>query len=351
MKLSKVERFDAEATAKEILAKSNFPIKSSWLITGASGFIGTQLVNVLNAIKKSGKDIKITILENGIRGGIRKWYFEDCELLECDVTKPWPILPKHDYVIHLASVASPVYYREYPLETLDANVNGSRNALKFAKQNEANLLLLSSSEIYGDPEENHIPTDETYRGNVDCLGPRACYDESKRLVETLSWIYQNHHKTNVIVARPFNFYGPGMRLDDGRVLPDIFSAIVNNSDIVLHSDGTPTRTFCYIQDAVNALIMMTLNAEIKTSLNVGNKKGEISMRTLAETAGLIGKELGWKGEVKICESMDKNFLTNNPQRRAPNVDKIESLMNWQARTELEDGLRKSMLHFQEISNL
>lgn len=351
MKQSRVEILDSEVTATNILEKSNFPNVSSWLITGASGFIGTQLVSVLKAIKKSGKEINITILENGLRGGIREWYFEDCELIECDVSQSWPKLSKHDYIIHLASVASPVFYREFPLETLDANVNGSRNALDFAKIHNANLLLLSSSEIYGDPDENHIPTDEAYRGNVDCLGPRACYDESKRLIETLSWIYQNHHKTNVTVARPFNFYGPGMRLDDGRVLPDIFKAIVTNSDIVLHSNGTPTRTFCYIADAVEALVLMTLNAKINTSLNVGNANGEISMRNLAEKAGLIGKELGWKGKVKIQESADKNYLINNPQRRSPVVNKIESLIGWKVRTELEDGLKRSISHFQEISNL
>lgn len=350
MKISNIERQDAEFLAKKLLEKADFPSESSWLITGASGFIGTQLVTALKALRLSGKNISITILENGIRGGIRDWYFDDCNLLQCDVTQEWPKLERHDFVVHLASVASPVFYREFPLETLDANINGSRYALERAEKWRAKLLLISSSEIYGDPDKLNIPTSEEYRGNVDCLGPRACYDESKRIIETLAWIYQTHKKVDVAIARPFNFYGPGMRLDDGRVLPDLFSSIINNQDIVLHSDGTPTRTFCYISDAIEALILMTLNAGIKTSLNVGNAFGEISMLEVAKLVANIGESFGWTGSLRLENSSDSMYLVNNPQRRAPNTKKIKKILNWEASTSLESGLSRSITHFSETYN-
>lgn len=349
MKITSIEREDAEIVASNLLKRNVLKKKSSWLITGGSGFIGTQAINVLKALRNLGYEIDITIVDNGLRGGIRNWYFEDTNVLNFDVSKFWPEIAKHDFILHLATIASPVFYRENPLETLDANVNGTRYALEATKNWNSKLLIMSSSEIYGDPDEANIPTAEEYRGNVDCNGPRACYDESKRLSETLAWIYQNQFDVNVSVARPFNFFGPGMRLDDGRILPDLFKSILNNEDLVLHSDGTPTRTFCYIRDAIEALLLILLNAEKKDVYNVGNANGEISMKEAAWLTAEIASQYGWNRRVKFQESAEKDFLVNNPQRRAPITKRIEETFDWSAKVNLVEGLRRSISHFKELN--
>lgn len=348
MRFSSIELEDADWIADSLIARSIFPKASAWLITGASGFIGSQLLNVLRSLRTKGFDLEVTVVDNGIRGGVRDWYYKGFNVVNADVSKAWNFAVRSDYVVHLASIASPVFYREFPLETLDANINGTRFALDCAREWNSNLLILSSSEIYGDPDEGNIPTGEKYRGNVDCTGPRACYDESKRLAETLAWIFQNNYQTNVSVARPFNFYGPGMRLDDGRILPDLFSAVSKNEDIVLHSDGSPTRTFCYIRDAVEALMLIVLNADKQGIFNVGNSSGEISMKELAESVASIGKQFGWTSRLEYAVSKEKNFLVNNPQRRAPITSKIEIDLDWEARTQLGEGIKRSLQHFSEL---
>lgn len=348
MRLTRIEKEDARRAAKRFLKLANLPSGSKWLITGGSGFIGTQILNTLNALREVGNEIEVTVLENGLRGGVRDWYFQGINVIDADVTNDWPQLDRFDYVIHLASIASPVFYREFPLETLDANIKGTRIALDMARMWNSKVLIMSSSEIYGDPAPTEIPTKELYRGHVDCLGPRACYDESKRTAETLAWIYQNKFNTRVNIARPFNFYGPGMRLDDGRVLPDIFSSIVSNKDIELFSDGTPTRSFCYISDAVTALLVLATKAETNTVFNVGVDDTEVSMYEVAEVAANIARKQGWNGEIKLANSKEKDFLVNNPSRRCPDTSKIRTYFNWIPEISLSEGLERSIEHFLEI---
>jgi UDP-glucuronate decarboxylase len=348
MKLTSIEIEDATLAAQKLTENYSFPEKSSWLITGASGFIGSQLLNTLKELRKMGKRIEVTILENGSRGGVREWYFNDFNHINCDVSKEWPKLKKHDFIVHLASIASPVFYREFPLETLDANINGTRLALEHAKEWGAKLLILSSSEIYGDPDVESIPTLEIYNGNVDCTGPRACYDESKRVAETLAWIYQHKFGVNVSVARPFNFYGPGMRLDDGRILPDLFEAAVNNKDMIIRSDGTPTRTFCYIRDAIIGLVAIALCAEKKQSFNIGRENEEISINKATDLVSRIAKRFGWANSVVRIPSAEAAFLINNPKRRAPNTEKIYASLNWKADVDFIEGVERSLNHFHEL---
>lgn len=348
MKLTSIEIEDARLAAQKLAQDYFFPEKSSWLITGASGFIGSQLLNTLNELKNMGKKIEVTILENGSRGGVRRWYFKDFNYIDCDVSKAWPKLKKYDYIVHLASIASPVFYREFPLETLDANIIGTRLALEHAKKWGAKLLILSSSEIYGDPSIEWIPTPENYFGNVDCTGPRACYDESKRVAETLTWIYQTKFGINVSVARPFNFYGPGMRLDDGRILPDLFNAAVNNLDMILHSDGTPTRTFCYIRDAIIGLVAIVLTADKKQAFNIGRENEEISINKATDLVSKVAKKFGWMGSIVTIPSAEAAFLVNNPQRRAPSTEKIFTSLNWKAEVDFIEGVERSLIHFREL---
>ena len=162
------------------------------------------------------------------------------------------------FVVHGASIASPTFYRKYPVETLDANIWGLRAILDLYRGRDTlkGLLFFSSSEIYGDPTPDAIPTPETYRGNVSCHGPRACYDESKRFGETMAWVYAQQFNMPITIARPFNNYGPGMRLGDKRLPADFALAVTEGRDLIIHSDGTPTRTFCYVADAVAGLSLV-----------------------------------------------------------------------------------------------
>ena len=188
-----------------------------------------------------------------------------------------------DFIIHAASIASPPTYRKFPIKTVDVNYQGTKNLLELAKEkNVKSMLLLSSSEIYGDPEV--IPTPESYRGKVSCTGPRACYDESKRLAETISILYFQQFNIPIKIARPFNVYGPYLNLNDGRIIPDFMNNAMNKSEIIIHSDGTPTRSFCYVTDAINGFFKLLFSKHDGVICNVGNDQ-EISVKKVAETMG------------------------------------------------------------------
>jgi dTDP-glucose 4,6-dehydratase/UDP-glucuronate decarboxylase len=234
------------------------------LITGGAGFLGHYLVQAVlrwNAVSGGDTPIRLTVYDNFVRG-IPPWLERlkgnaNLVLVKHDVTDPLPREMGHfEYIIHAACIASPTYYRRIPIKTMDANVNGLRYLLDYCLDRKGKgrgvegFLFYSTSEIYGDPTPGNIPTPETYRGNVSCTGPRACYDESKRYGETLCVNFANYHDLPVKVARPFNNYGPGLKITDRRVLPDFARDVLSGRDIVMLSDGAPTRTFCYVADAV-----------------------------------------------------------------------------------------------------
>lgn len=319
------------------------------LITGANGFLMGFLTDVLVAWNEIGRGapIHVIALDNQLTGTrARLAHLEgrqDVTLVSHDVTQPFkPSQPIHR-IIHGASIASPMVYRQYPLETVDANVGGTRNMLELAKaQNIKSMLVLSTSEIYGDPSPEMIPTPEDYRGNVSCTGPRACYDESKRLSETISVIYSQKFGLEVIAIRPFNVYGPDFRLDDQRVLPDFISAVLRNTPIELLSDGRPTRTFCYVTDAARAMLLLLLRGTGGEAYNVGNDLGEISMRDLAQCVADAGAEVLGSApvEVRFAQSNDPDYLVDNPNRRCPDLTKIRAAITWTPEVALEDGLRR-----------
>jgi nucleoside-diphosphate-sugar epimerase len=259
---------------------------STLLITGAAGFLGyylTQAALHWNDHHSGGAPIRLVALDNFVRG-TPAWLTalvgrRDLQLLTHDVTAPLPdSIGPTDYIIHAAGIASPIIYRKRPIETMDANVNGLRSLLEGARrQAEAGrpvkgFLFYSSSEIYGDPFPQFVPTPEDYRGNVSCTGPRACYDESKRYGETLCVNFAQMHGVPTRQARPFNNFGPGLKITDGRVIPDFSRNILANQDIVMLSDGSPKRTFCYAADAIVGYYKVLVRGRNGEPYNIGEAR-------------------------------------------------------------------------------
>ncbi len=330
------------------------------LIIGGAGFLGYYLTqSIVHFNKSASKPVKMTVYDNFIRGvpawltTLSKEPFVSVDTF--DVVDPLTSTQgQFDYIIHAASIASPTFYRQYPIETMDANVTGIRNVLEYARtQNKAGLplggiLFYSTSEIYGDPDPANIPTAETYRGNVSCTGPRACYDESKRYGETLCVNFATQHDVPVRIARPFNNYGPGLKIDDARVLPDFCRDMLNQRDIVMYSDGTPTRTFCYIADAIVGYFRILLLGKNGESYNIGTESPEISMRVLADTVVSVAEDLfDYKGKVVMQTSSDNEYLIDNPNRRCPDITKARTQLKYNPAIDIDTGLRNTLLWYAE----
>jgi UDP-glucuronate decarboxylase len=248
------------------------------------------------------------------------------------------------YVIHGASIASPTFYRRYPIETIDANIWGLRRLLDFYKRAKElkGFLFFSSSEIYGDPDPRFIPTGEEYRGNVACVGPRSCYDESKRFGETMCYVFAKTYGLPITIARPFNNYGPGMRLGDNRLPADLAECLVARREISLFSDGSPMRTYCYVADAVAGYILCLLFGK-HDYFNIGADKPEISVRELAEIYRVAGAEIfGYSAKISCGKSKDSDYLTDNPSRRCPDIRKAREKLGYDPQISLEEGVRRHL---------
>ena len=234
-----------------------------------------------------------------------------------------------DLVFHMASLASPVYYRMYPIETMDADVVGLRRLLDFYKDKRIfNMLFYSTSEVYGDPDPRLVPTPESYWGNVNTSGPRACYDESKRYAETLCYNYHHQYGFPITVLRPFNSFGPGLRTNDKRAPADFAMNVLKNEPITLYSDGNATRTFCYASDTTLASLKCALYAQYDI-FNIGNDNEEITIYELAQIFRSVGKSLfGYSDDIVYSEHTDKHYNTDNPRRRCPDLTKIKTVVNY-----------------------
>lgn len=332
------------------------------LITGGAGFLGYYLVKIIlwhNKHCATEQTIDLTVWENYIRG-IPSWLQEHesdptMTLAEHDITHPLPAdMGDFQFIIHAASIASPMYYRKYPIETMDANVRGLRYLLDYCKEQKdrgtpvEGFLFYSTSEIYGDPQPENIPTPETYRGNVSCTGPRACYDESKRYGETLCVNFAQQYDLPVKTARPFNNYGPGLKITDKRVLPDFARNVLNGEDIVMLSDGSPTRTFCYITDAITGYYKILIKGQPGEAYNIGVEEPEISMAKLSDKVVALGKEyFGYEGQVIRQQSEDKEYLTDNPNRRCPIITKAREELAYAPKIDIDEGLRRTMIWYSE----
>ena len=332
------------------------------LLTGGAGFLGYYLTQALarwNERAGSTSQIRLTVYDNYLRG-VPDWLADlakrpGIQLVEHDVTKPLRSdAGAFEYVVHAASVGSPTFYRRFPIETMDANVNGLRILLDHARRQQGagrpvkGFLFLSSSEIYGDPPPEAIPTPETYRGNVSCTGPRSCYDESKRFGETLSVTFARRFGLRVVVVRPFNNYGPGLRLGDRRVVPDFARDVLAGKDIVMLSDGSATRTFCYVADAVVGYYKALVRGRPGEAYNIGVEEPEISVAELARRMVEGGRELfGYSGQIVEQRSDDNEYLIDNPTRRRPDITKARRELDYDPVISLDDGIRRSLIWYWE----
>ncbi len=332
------------------------------LVTGGAGFLGYYLVQSIthwNENYSPDKQVDLTVWDNFSRG-VPAWLTalqetKKLKLAKRDLRDPLPAdMGDIAYIVHAASIASPTIYRQDPIGTMDANITGLRSLLDYSlKQKQAGkpiegFLFFSSSEIYGDPDPAFIPTPEDYRGNVSCTGPRACYDEAKRYGETLCVNFARQHGIPVKCARPFNNYGPGLKITDGRVLPDFCRNVLAGEDIVMLSDGLAKRTFCYDADSIMGYYRVLVNGRPGEAYNIGVETPEISMRELADRVVALAKDLvGYKGKVVLKTSADPDYLVDNPSRRCPIITKAREQIGYNPSISLEEGLRRSLLWYRD----
>ena len=311
------------------------------LVTGGTGFIGSHLCK-----KLVDQGNYVICLDNNFTGSIDniknlikesndgKFNFE---FIRHDITLP--ILLEVDEIYHLACPASPKAYQYNSIKTIKTNILGTINALGIAKRTKAKILLTSTSEIYGDPKIS--PQDEEYWGNVNPIGIRSCYDEGKRVAETLMIEYNRNHNVDIRIARIFNTYGPNMNKDDGRVVSNFINQILNNKDITIYGDGSQTRSFCYVDDMVNGLIKLMDSEKYIGPINIGNPH-ELTIKNLATII---------KDKIRESSSQIKyyNLPQDDPIKRKPNIEKAINNLNWRPKVELDDGLDKTINYFKYLT--
>ena len=342
---------DLEKIHNKIKSRTDWK-NSVVIVTGCAGFLGFYFMHYF---AHKGKDLgikKIIGLDNfsfhkpNWIDEIKKNFPQLVSVkqfdVSCDDISEVDKSKNANYIIHAASIASPFFYRKFPIQTIDANITGLRKFLEFYKNSSKlkGFLFFSSSEIYGDPDFSQIPTSEEYRGNVSCVGPRACYDESKRFGETLCWVFNKQFNMPLIIARPFNNFGPGMMLSDKRLPADLANCILNNQDIFILSNGSPKRTFCYISDAIVGYLLCLTYGSFDY-FNIGIDKPEISVNELAMIFMKVGKEnLNYNGKIIYKTSEDKEYLTDNPIRRCPSIEKAKLKLGFNPKINVEDGVRR-----------
>lgn len=305
------------------------------VVTGGAGFIGSHLIGRL---LNSGH--QVICVDNFFTGQRRSLdqalQNQNFELIEHDIVHPL-YLENIDQIYNLACPASPIHYQKNPIKTVKTSTIGVINMLGLAKKTGARLLQASTSEVYGDPEVH--PQPETYRGNVNPVGPRACYDEGKRVAETLCFDYHREHGLEIRVVRIFNTYGPRMHENDGRVVSNFIIQALYNQPITIYGDGSHTRSFGYVADLVDGLILM-MNQEKSTGpVNLGNPT-ELSVRELAEK---IIQLTGSTSKITY-----KDLPEDDPKQRQPDITLAKKLLAWEPATDLESGLQKTINYFQTI---
>jgi len=306
-----------------------------YLISGGAGFIGSHLCDALLA-----EGHNVVAIDNLVTGaasnvahlaGDRRF-----ELVEADICGRPTVPEPFDVVMHLASIASPKEYLARPIETLASGSTGTRNMLEIAVRDNARFLLTSTSECYGDPEVH--PQSESYWGHVNPVGLRSCYDESKRYAEALTMAYHRVHGLRTNIARIFNTYGPRMALNDGRVVPAFLDQALRGVPITVFGDGTQTRSFCYVRDLVNGLILLSRSEE-RYPVNLGNP----NEMTILEFAQAIQRLTGTSAPIEFCDLPE-----DDPRRRRPDITKAQTILGWEPVVSLEEGLRETVGYFQSV---
>jgi UDP-glucuronate decarboxylase len=300
------------------------------LVTGGAGFIGSHLIDRLMA-----SNHEVICLDNfftGTKNNIAHWLQHPrFDLVRHDVTEP--IRLEVDQIYHLACPASPVHYQSNPVKTIKTNVMGTLNMLGLAKRVKARFLLASTSEVYGDPEVH--PQPETYRGNVNTIGIRSCYDEGKRVAETLAFDYHRQNNVDIRVARIFNTYGPRMLENDGRVVSNLIVQSLRGIPLTVYGQGQQTRSFCYVSDLVDGLIRL-MEGEHLGPINLGNP-GEYTILELAEK---IQQMVNPNAQIQY-----EPLPSDDPQRRKPDITLAQTLLGWEPKIPLQEGLEKTIADF------
>jgi UDP-glucuronate decarboxylase len=302
------------------------------LVTGGAGFIGSHLIDRL--MNDGHEVICLDNFYTGKKHNLRQWLdHPNFELIRHDITEP--IRLEVDQVYHLACPASPVHYQYNPIKTVKTNVIGTLNMLGLAKRVKARFLLASTSEVYGDPEVH--PQTEDYRGSVNPIGIRSCYDEGKRMAETLAFDYHRENKVDIRVARIFNTYGPRMLENDGRVVSNFVAQALRGIPLTVYGEGQQTRSFCYVSDLVNGL-MRLMNGEHTGPINLGNP----DEYTILELAQAVQNLINPDAEIKF-----EPLPADDPRRRRPDITKAQTLLNWEPTIPLQDGLKLMIEDFRQ----
>lgn len=302
------------------------------LVTGGAGFIGSHLIDRL--MNDGHEVICLDNFYTGKKHNLRQWLDNpNFELIRHDITEP--IRLEVDQVYHLACPASPVHYQYNPIKTVKTNVVGTLNMLGLAKRVKARFLLASTSEVYGDPEVH--PQTEDYRGSVNPIGIRSCYDEGKRMAETLAFDYHRENKVDIRVARIFNTYGPRMLENDGRVVSNFVAQALRGIPLTVYGEGQQTRSFCYVSDLVNGL-MRLMNGEHTGPINLGNP----DEYTILELAQAVQSLINPDAEIKF-----EPLPADDPRRRRPDITKAQTLLNWEPTIPLQDGLKLMIEDFRQ----
>lgn len=309
------------------------------VVSGAAGFIGSHLCDrlIADGHQVTGIDNCITGSEENLEQLRRNKRFR---YAHSDVTQPgWdraidgrPV----DGVFHLASLASPVDYLKHPIETLETGSTATKNLLELARRHDARFLLTSTSEVYGDPLVH--PQTEEYWGNVNPVGPRSCYDESKRFAEAITMAYHRVHGVRTAIARIFNTYGPRMQLNDGRVVPAFLDQALRGEPITVFGDGTQTRSFCYVSDLVDGLVRL-YESDVREPVNLGNP-AEMTMLEFAET---IREMTGTPSRIVFRELPE-----DDPKRRKPDITRAQELLGWSPKVGLREGISETIAYFSQL---
>jgi UDP-glucuronate decarboxylase len=319
------------------------------LITGASGFLPAYIVETLLFLSEKGiiKNNKILALVRNVEKANTRFNHylnnENLQFIVQDVCNPINISEKIDFIIHAASQASPKFYGSDPVGTLNANIIGTSNLLELAKRNKVEkFLYFSSSEVYGNLNEDDIPTSEDKFGSIDPCNIRSCYSEGKRAGETICISWKHQFKIPIVIVRPFHTYGPGMDLNDGRVYADFIRNIVNNENIEMKSDGSAIRAFCYISDATIAFFKVLLSGEIGAAYNVGNDKNTYSILQLAESLICLFPKKNLN--VIMNKSPNVTYIPSLVNKNIPNINKIRKL-DWEPVVNIKEGFTKTINYY------